>query len=180
MSAQAMRLPAITQRAARRATLRLYAGLWLLTALAVLAAIADSTLGSSKRPQPTLHPTITMVISLALSNARVLTPPFLFSLFRFGSSRVTRALADLVVATPLVLVAVTVGAALGRWGGRLIPYVPQLPVEYLAAAAAAGVWVTYGRAGWRNLRELARQAAFVLALILIAAAIEVLATPHAR
>lgn len=40
--------------------------------------------------------------------------------------------------------------------------------------------MTYGRAGWRNPRELARQAAFVLALILTAAAIEVLATPHAR
>ena len=180
MSAHPMRLPAITQRPAPRVTLQLYAGLWLLTALALLAALADSTLGLGKRPQATLHPTINTVISLALSNARVLTPPFLFSLFRFGSSRTTRALADLVVAAPLVLVAVTVGAALGRWHERLIPYIPQLPVEYLAAAAAAGVWVTYGRAGWRDPRELARQAAFVLALILIAAAIEVLVTPHAR
>ena len=180
MSAHAMRLPAITQRPDRRATLQLYAGLWLLTALAVLAALADSTLGSSKRPQPTLHPTITTVIGVALSNARVLTPPFLFSLFRFGGARTTRAIADLVVAAPLVVVAVTVGATLGRWGGRLVPYVPQLPVEYLAAAAAAGVWVTSGRAGRAKARELARQAAVVLALILIAAAIEVLATPHAR
>ena len=55
MSAHAMRLPAITQRPAPRATLQLYAGLWLLTALGLLVALADSTLGSSKRPQPTLH-----------------------------------------------------------------------------------------------------------------------------
>ena len=59
MSAHAMRLPAITQRPALRATLQLYAGLWLLTTLALLAALADSTLASSKRPQPTLHPAIT-------------------------------------------------------------------------------------------------------------------------
>ena len=48
---------------------------------------------------------------------------------------------DTIVTTILVGNAIAVGVALGRWRGALIPYVPQLPVEYLAAATAATTWL---------------------------------------
>jgi hypothetical protein len=155
-----------------------YVGLWLLTAIALLAARLIPALAPGPPPHAALEPTIGTLASILLVNARVLAPPFLLAAYRFGAGGGSRAFGDLLVAIPLALVAVRVGAALGRWEGRLLLYIPQLPIEYLAAAIAASVWVAHRSGPSAQVRPLARTAGLVVALLAAAAATEVLATPH--
>ena len=49
---------------------------------------------------------------------------------------------------------IPVGLALGRWQGRLLPYVPQLPLEWAALATALTAWL-HAPAGVSNPRQLA-------------------------
>ena len=116
--------------------------------------------------------------SIAGTNARVLSAPFLLAFFRFPAHRRSRQLGDLLIAGLLGANALRVGLALGRWHARLLPYVPQLPLEWLAAALAAAAWLTL-RTGARTQTALAYLAA-VLVVVVAAAAVETIATPHAR
>lgn len=168
------------ERARAHTAVALYAGLWALTALATAAALVAPSLAPNRAPHPTLEPTAAAVASILLNNTRVLAPPFLLAAFGFGSARSSRALGDLIVAAPAALLTISVGIAIGCWGERLLPYIPQLPIEYAAAAAAASVWVAHRRGARPDVRSLARNAGVVLALLALAAALEVLATPHAR
>jgi hypothetical protein len=69
-----------------------------------------------------------------------------------------------------------VGLALGRWRIRLLPYLPQLPLEWLAAALAGAAWLAL-RADAQRQTALAYLAA-VLVVVVAAAAVETMATPH--
>ena len=116
--------------------------------------------------------------SIAADNARVLSAPFLLAFFRFPAHPRTRQLGDLLIAGVLGGNALRVGLALGRWHTRLLPYVPQLPLEWLAAALAGAAWLAL-RTGTRRRTALAYLAA-VLVLVAAAAAVETIATPHAH
>ena len=97
--------------------------------------------GPPSGPQPARTrrstPLSSAIASIVLNNVRVLAAPFILLAARFDRGRVSRVAGDTIVATILIGNAIAVGLALGRWRGALIPYVPQLPVEYLAAATAA-------------------------------------------
>ena len=151
-----------------------YAGLWTFTCAGVLVGAAAPGLAPGGHPQPTLHGTPGEVGSIAIANARVLSAPFLLALFRFPSDRRSRQLGDLLVVVLLGGNALRVGLALGRDRGALLPYVPQLPLEWLAAALAAAAWLTL-RTGARTRTGLAYVAA-VLVLVAAAAAIETICT----
>jgi hypothetical protein len=154
-----------------------YAGLWTFTCVGVLVGAAAPGLAPGGHPHPTLHGTLGDFASIATANARVLSAPFLLALFRFPSDRRSRQLGDLLVIVLLGGNALRVGLALGRDRGALLPYVPQLPLEWLAAALAAAAWLTL-RTGARKRTGLAYVAA-VLVLVAAAAAIETICTPHA-
>jgi hypothetical protein len=151
------------------------------TALGAAAAIAWPALGPATRPHATLHPSVDAIESILLNNARVLAAPFILAAARFGATRVSRLAGDAIVATILLGNAVAVGLALGRWREALIPFVPQLPIEYLAAATAAGAWIEVRRdASLPAPRVAATSAVATIGLAAVAAAIEVLLTAHAR
>jgi hypothetical protein len=154
-----------------------YAVLLSITLLgATLGALAPA-LAPGGRPHPTLHGSLGDLVSIAGTNARVLSAPFLLALFRFPSDRRSCQLGDLLVVVLLGGNALRVGLALGRDRGALLPYLPQLPLEWLAAALAAAAWLTL-RTGARKRTGLAYVAA-VLVLVAAAAAIETICTPHA-
>ncbi len=151
------------------------------TALGAAAAIAWPVLGPATRPHAMLHPSVDAIASILLNNVRVLAAPFILAAARFGATRVSRLAGDAIVATILVGNAVAVGLALGRWREALIPFVPQLPIEYLAAATAAGAWIEVRRdASLPAPRVAAMSAVATIGLAAAAAAVEVLLTPHAR
>jgi len=154
-----------------------YAGMWVFTCLGAVIGSAAPGLAPGGQPHPTLHGTPSDFASIAIANARVLSAPFLLALFRFPSDPRSRQLGDLLVVVLLGGNALRVGLALGRDHDALLPYLPQLPVEWLAAALAAAAWLTL-RTGVRDRTGLAYLAA-VLVLIAAAAAIETICTPHA-
>ena len=162
----------------RRARIALaFALLWIITLLGAVIGTAAPALAPGGRPHPTLHGSLGDLASIAATNARVLSAPFLLAFFRFPAHRRTRRLGDLLIGGVLGANALRVGLALGRWHARLLPYVPQLPLEWLAAAVAAVSWLAL-RTGVRRQTALAYLAA-VLVLVVAAAAVETIATPHA-
>jgi len=151
---------------------------WLLTAFGVLLARLVPALAPSADPHPTLHGTLGELASVIANNLRVLAAPFLLAVFRWPGGRLTRRLGDVVIAALIAENTVAVGLALERWGDRLLPYVPQLPLEWTALGIGGAAWLT-ARDGGRG-RVLAVYALATLALTISAAAVEVDFTPHAH
>ena len=171
--------------ARRRADLRTICLCWVALGVATVAGVvAGATwpaLGPATHPHPTLHPSASAVAAILLNNVRVLAAPFILVAAGFERGRCSRVAGDMVVAAILAGNAVAIGLALGRWGGTLVPFLPQLPLEYLAAATAAAAWFEARRYARSSGSRIAmRYAAATIALTTCAAAIEVLLTPHAR
>jgi hypothetical protein len=156
--------------------------LLVVTALGAGAELLDGGLFRSTAPHPALTPNLGAIAGIFATNLRVLAAPFLLIAFAFATGRHAAQLGDVIVAGILLLNSLHVGLALGRWQGRLVPYLPHLPLEYLAAAVAAGAWVDARRHPDRRLlqalRASAGYAAAAIALLAAAAAVEVLLTPH--
>ena len=153
------------------------AGVLAATAIGIVVAILDPQLVGSTRPHPTLTGSLADAVSILQNNTRVLAAPFLLVALGMPQSRLGRGAGDFIVAGLTAAGTVSVGLELGRWGSRLVPYVPQLPLEWAALALAVHAWVT-ARPGHVTIRELTPLAAIVLALLAGAAALETWATPH--
>ena len=161
-----------------RSALECTAGLWAITALAALAGALDPRLALRAAPHPALQPTFGAWVAILAVNARVLCVPFLLSVLGLQEGGSGRRLGDLAVVVLMLVNGGMVGVELGRWGARLLPYLPQLPLEWLAAGTSAAVWAR-ARHARVDHAQLAWQAALVLALLIAAATVEVLLTPHA-
>ena len=157
-------------------------GLLTVTVLGAGAELVDAHLFASTPPHPTLTPSVAAIAAIFATNLRVLAAPFLLIGFAFATGRRAAVIGDVIVAGVLLANTLDVGLALGRWQARLVPYLPHLPLEYLAAAAAAGAWVNARRhpdqRPLQALRASAGYAAAAVALLAAAAATEVLLTPH--
>ena len=84
----------------------------------------------------------------------------------------------MLVGAVVTLNALRVGLALGRYGTELIPYIPQLPIEWLALALSTSAWIAARHDA--QLQTLRTRALQTLLAAATAAAIEALLTPHAR
>ena len=100
----------------------------------VLGVVAPG-LAPSGQPHPTLHGTLREALGIAATNVRVLAAPFLLALFGLARRRTSRLLGDLLVAGLMLANTLRVGIAIGRFGTRLLPYLPQLPLEWAGADA---------------------------------------------
>jgi hypothetical protein len=160
-----------------RAGALIYAGLWAVTAAGALLGALAPALAPGGPPHPTLRPTPTAAAAIVAQNCRVLAAPFLLAAARFNRTAWSRLLGDVVVTGIVAGNALLVGLALGRWQGRLLRYLPHLPLEYLAAATAASGWTSSRRHA--DARQLCSRAAVTVVLLFAAAAAEVLLTPHA-
>jgi hypothetical protein len=177
-----------SHRSAVRAAGTCAAALVAVTAISAIVAAVDPTLVPSTPPHPTLHPTPAAAASILVNNARVLGLPYLLLAFRFDRVRWGRILGTALLVWVLGSNAVTVGLALGRWQFRLVPYLPHLPVEGAATGLAASVWCHTlsgphqdpgRRAGAVTRGAVVIPAAITVVLLALAAAMEVVLTPHA-
>lgn len=153
------------------------AAVWGLTAVATLLGAIVPPLAPSGRPHPTLHGTLGDALSILANNARVLAVPFLLVLLGFPRSRVGRGAGDLILMALTAASTIPVGLELGRWQGRLLAYLPQLPLEWTALTLAIDTWVI-ARKGHVTVRRLAPWAAVTLALLIAAASLETWCAPH--
>jgi hypothetical protein len=143
---------------------------------ALLSAIAPALAGHT-RPHPTLTGSLGDAIGILQNNVRVLAAPFLLRLLKFPSSRLGRRAGDFLILMLAAGSAIPVGLELGRWRTELLPYVPQLPLEWAALAVAISAWLTarHDHACPHRLAVLATATALLLAG---AASIEAWCTPH--
>lgn len=163
------------QHARRIATVT--AAVWLATAAGALLEPIVPGLAPGGHPHPTLEPTFVAGAGILATNLRVLAAPYLLAAFRWTQHSRTRTLGDVIVAVVVLENTLAVGLAIGRYGGQLVAYLPQLPLEWAALATSAAAWIT-ARAD-RQVRPLVASAAVTFALTVAAAACEVLLTPHA-
>ncbi|MHB8657718.1 MAG: hypothetical protein ACYC91_07140 [Solirubrobacteraceae bacterium] len=151
---------------------------WLLTAAGCLVGRLVPGLAPSGSPHPTLHGSLSDLLSILTTNLRLFSIPFALAVLGFQRSRRARAFGDLLVGAVVTLNALRVGVALGRYDTELIPYIPQLPIEWLALALSTSAWIGVRHDGQLpTLRTRAIQTVFAAAA---AAAIEALLTPHVR
>jgi hypothetical protein len=148
-----------------------------LTAAAVLAGALDPSLAGGGHPHPTLTGTVGEAASILLNNLRGLAGPFLLIIVGFPGARITRAIGDVAIAAILAVNCITVGIQLGRWQGRLLPYLPHLPLEFSALACSTCAWLI-ARDDAKRRRELTVLALATMALLIGAACLETWATPH--
>jgi hypothetical protein len=150
-----------------------------LTALGIGLALVDPALTGSTRPHATLTGRLGDAAGILENNARVLSVPFLLVLLDFPQSRIGRHAGDVIVTALTAASTIPVGLELGRWQGRLLPYLPQLPFEWTALALAVNAWVV-ARSGHLTTRQLVQLAAVILTLLTCSACLETWVTPHKR
>ncbi len=158
--------------------LAIAAGLVLaLTAVGGLLGVLAPGLAGNVRPHPALTGTLGTAAGIFANNLGLLAVPFALCLLGYNTDRVSRHTGDLLLLVLVTVNALRVGVELGRWRGQLIPYVPQLPLEWTALAIAASVWLT-ARTQTINRRHLMILAAATVLLLTTAAAVETWGTPH--
>lgn len=165
-----------------RTVLDIYVLLWAATVLVAVAvaalgaALIRHWLGLRLSPAATTAPSLLAVAGLAAHNLPVCGWPLLLTAAGADRGRRRRHFAHGMVVIAVAVNVSLVGAALGAYGTRLLPYVPQLPLEWLALAAGAAGWLcARTRAALRGVRVAV---ALTAAAVLGAAAIETYAVPH--
>jgi hypothetical protein len=163
-----------------------YATIWAET-LAVAAvvlvsgrALADPTKGNLRlalSPRLNAPPDLARILALAAHNIPIAAWPLLLGAIGAHRHRLTRRLADALVLACLIANTLPVAAALGAYQTALLPYIPQLPVEWAALALGAAGWITQREHPMRPREGLACLLGIVL-LLLYAAALETSGVPH--
>jgi hypothetical protein len=172
------RAPAKARRRPGSELVAVLTALWLLTALGGLAGHIAPGLAPGGGPHPTLRGNVTDMLSILGTNLRLLAVPFALALLGFQRSRRAQGFGDLLVGAVVTVNALRVGLALGRYGTELIPYIPQLPIEWLALALSTSAWMSARRGA--QPRELRTTALLAVLAAVTSASIEVLLTPHTR
>lgn len=157
---------------------------WALTLLVNLAATALPSLASAAREVLALHlspttnapPSLDRAFAIAAHNVQTAGWPLLLPLLGAQRRVWSRTLADTAVVAGVAVNAALVGLALGAYQARLLPYVPQLPLEWVGVAVAPADW-WLNRTATRSGRHWVALVALVVSLGL-AAVIETVCVPH--
>lgn len=130
-------------------------------------------LEGSRHPPPALG----QIVALAAHNITIAAWPLLLGVLGAERDSRTRHAADWVIAACLLANAAPVGAALAAYGLPLIPYLPQLPLEWAGIALGAGSWLTQRRRAI-SASERIVWLALISGVLLCAAVLEAAGTPH--
>jgi hypothetical protein len=149
----------------------------IVTLAGVAAGLIDAHLAGSTRPHPTLTGSLSDWLGILSTNLRALAVPFILAALRFPATRLGRTIGDAVVAALIAFSTLSVGVAIGRWGGRLIVYLPHLPLEWAALSLALAAWLLI-RTGRAPRRLLVEFAVAIVVLLVGAASLETWATPQ--
>jgi hypothetical protein len=166
--------------------LRTYAVLWTLTiASGVLVALVGQPLTSLVRgllglalsAQRNPPPDLSQVLALAAQNIPLACWPLLLGAIEAHHSRRGIRIADTLLAAVLLVNTAQVGAALAAYGLAVLPYLPQLPLEWGSLALGASSWLLQKR---QPLTVTQGLSVFVLTSLVMlgAAVVEIVAVPH--
>ena len=163
-----------------------YAAVWTATLVAAaLVALAGRALVLPVRHllalALTAHrnppPRIGHILALAAHNIPIASWPLLLGLMGAHRHRFATHVADGVLLACIILNTLPVGAALGAYGAPLLPYIPQLPLEWAGLALGTSGWLLQRR---RALTVAEGLGLFALTggVLLCAAVLETVAVPH--
>jgi hypothetical protein len=140
---------------------------------APIRSVLKATLSAQHDPPPTLG----HVLVLSAHNVPLLAWPLLLGPFGAHETRFLTRLADGLLVACITVNTLQVGAGLEAYGWALLPYVPQLPVEWAGYALGVSSWLLQ-RQGALAGRE--RWGVFVLTACVVvgAAALETVGVPH--
>jgi len=168
------------------AWLRVYTTIWIAT-LSFAALIAAGGPGSTRpvrqlleaqlTPSNNAPPNVGHILTLAAHNIPIAAWPLLLGILGADRHPLTRQAADTLLAACLCVNLLQVGAALGAYSTPLLPYIPQLPLEWAGIALGAGSWLVqrdHPLTGPERLVWLALTAV----VMLLAAVLETVAVPH--
>jgi hypothetical protein len=159
-----------------------YAGVWAIT-LAVGAAVSTVGLRPSVRHwlglalKPDAAPQLGGVLALAAHNIPIASWPLLLGVLGAHRNRHARRVTDGFLLVWLIANTLPVGAALGAYGAPLLPYLPQLPVEWGGLALGASAWLVQRRRAL-TVAEGLGLLALIAGILLCSAALETVAVPH--
>jgi hypothetical protein len=148
-----------------------------LSTVGVAIGGGDARLAGTTPPHPTLTGSVADALSILQNNLRVLAAPYLLWLLRFHRHRLGRRAGDLLIFVVTAHSTLPVGIELARWHTRLLPYLPQLPLEWGALSVAVSASLTI-RSGTTTRRHVALLAGLTAVLLLAAASLETWGTPH--
>jgi hypothetical protein len=169
-----------------RASLAAYAAIWIATLIpAALVSLAGPALERPVRGALGLRlaarenpaPSAGHVLALAAHNLPIAAWPLLLGVLGANRSRAARHLADGLVLSWLVANTLPVAAALSAYGLRLVPYIPQLPLEWGGLALGAGAWIAQ-RARAMSVREGLAWVTAIACVLICAGVLESVAVPH--
>ncbi len=158
-------------------TLLAGAGVLALTTAGIVLGAVDPTLAGTTRPHPALSGSLADALAVLQNNTRVLAAPYLLWLFGFPRSRLGRSAGDTLMLAVSAASAIPVGIELGRWQAQLLPYIPQLPLEWAALATTVSAWLLI-RTNTAQCRHIAVLAVATAVLLIAAAVLETWCTPH--
>jgi uncharacterized membrane protein SpoIIM required for sporulation len=167
--------PALT-----RCVLSSYALLWTGTVLFALVAIpfAGPLRDLFRLSGALVAPGTTGMAAVILANnTREAAIPFLFAALRIGPRRWPVLLGDVVIVACLSANMALGGLALGAYGMRALPYLPQWPLEWGGLALALAAW-RRSRRGRRDPFELVLLAIGTALFLCVAALLETYAVPQ--
>jgi hypothetical protein len=165
-----------------------YAAVWTVTLTAAAAValagrplvrpvrrVLGLTLDAQQRNPP---PQLGHVLELAAHNIPVACWPLLLGVLGVHRDRLATHVADGLLLACMITNTLPVGAAIGAYGTPVLPYLPQLPLEWGGLALGASGWLVQRH---RPLSLAGGVSVFALSSVLLfcAALIETVATPHA-
>ena len=165
---------------------RAYACIWIATlGFALVVALVGEpfvsttrhVLGLSLSGDRNPRPDVEHVLALVVHNIPIFAWPLLLGVMGAHRHRVGRRVADTVLLACVIVDTLQVGAALGAYGVALLPYIPNVPVEWAALALGASAWLVQRRRPL-TLREGLVWLALIVGVVLCAATLETVAVPH--
>jgi hypothetical protein len=160
-----------------------YLAIWAATLLPAAAVAllargpARELMGLALHPARNPPPGPGAVLSLTAHNLPICGWPLLIGSLRVGDRPSWRALLDVTLAACALANILPVACALGAYGGALLPYMPQLPLEWGALAVGYGSWLLERRRALSRARRL-QLLGVLAALALAAGVLETYAVPH--
>lgn len=122
-------------------------------------------------------PHLTDVLRLVAHNVPIVSWPLLLGVLGAHRNHIARRVTDGLVLLWLVANTLPVGAALGAYGLRVVPYLPHLPLEWGALALGVSGWLAQ-RQRALTVREGVGVFALIVCVLVCAATLETFAVPH--
>lgn len=165
---------------------RAYAVVWAATLIpaglvalagSVLALPARHVLGLTLARQHNPPRELGHVLLLVAHNTPIFGWPLLLGVIGAHRHRLATRVADGLLLACIIVNTLQVGAALGAYGARVLPYLPQLPLEWGGLALGASAWLVQRRRAI-TVREGLVWFALIVFVLLCSAVLETVAVPH--